>query len=408
MQDTETTDASTWTMSERGRVMLSMLAEIVEKPEQAAELGQLTGGAIALLKEGLPEADAKELDDLYAFWVGLNYEFLTNIALAHDRADTLALMFDLLKRGVHTEAMSVLWPKANLDDARADLHDTLAWLLTANWATVYRTRHYVLNHDGSLNKRTWRNLAPLSLNKTGLPWNELWTRINRLSEIAELDPRSFRDESQLERTALQIETMGRRIVHADTARPALLALFEGASDISFVQTVMRRDRQGLSDYLIDFGPLGGKGNRKVFIRALQDTRIPCAVIFDLDAKAEAEGLRDKTGAGDYPQLRLVHLWLRGSIEDYFPVAACATAANDLFPGGEEVVLEDFDQSSPMERQLSSVLMVKKAAKFAEHKRHFAERVAEIADPQTLDPEVIALIANLREIAGREMQREQLD
>lgn len=408
MQETEIIHPSTWTMSERGRVMLSMLAEIVEKPEQAAELGRLTGGGIALLKEGLPEADAKELDDLHAFWVGLNYEYLTNIALAHDRADSLALMFDLLKRGIHTEAMSVLWPKANLDDARTDLHDTLAWLLTANWATVYRTRHYVLNRDGSLNKRTWKNLAPLSLKKTGLPWNELWNRVNRLAEIAELDTQSYRDQSRLEGTALQIETMGRRIVHADTGRPALLALFEGTSDVAFVQTIMARDRQGVSDYLIDLGPLGGKGNRKVFIRALQDTRIPCAVVFDRDAYADAEVLRAKADAGDYPRLRLVHSWRRGSIEDYFPVTECATAANDLFPGGEEVVSVDFDPPAPMEQRLTSVLMTKKAVKFAEHKRLFAERVAEIVEPQTLDSEVVELIANLREIAGSESQHGSLD
>ncbi len=114
---------------------------------------------------------------------------------------------------------------------------------------------------------------------------------------------------------------------------------------------------------------------KRLLMVLELYDIPSIVVLDKDATKCADDLRRFGPDGPLPNLRKVILLERGTFETYIPLDIAIDVINERFEG-EEITVEDIDQSKNREKEFQRVLYEKKepGARFEHFKVEFGELV----------------------------------
>lgn len=172
------------------------------------------------------------------------------------------------------------------------------------------------------------------------------------------------------------------IQNLNSARNAkLIILVEGASEETGLPIIALRKKILLIEKQIHIHNSGSK--EKLYQDFLSfkskhpDTRIIC--LLDKDAVKESadigRGIRNKRHKYDMVYLEA------GTWEDIFPLEVCVQALNKLYPDGDEILIDDFNQAKEFNKQINDILFKKKLAGF--DKVRFSKMICSIIDLEKL-------------------------
>lgn len=142
---------------------------------------------------------------------------------------------------------------------------------------------------------------------------------------------------------------------------------------------------------------------KRLLMVLERYDIPSVVVLDKDATKCADDLRRFGTDGPLPNLKKVFLLERGTFETYIPLDIAIHVINERFEG-EEITVEDIDESKNREKEFQRVLYEKKepGARFEHFKVEFGElvgrRMCELK--QELHPEIKTICDEVARLADK--------
>jgi hypothetical protein len=149
--------------------------------------------------------------------------------------------------------------------------------------------------------------------------------------------------------------------------------------------------------------MGGKDNWKPYARVLEAYRIPFVIVLDKKEESVEADIRREQSRGNFKSLLEVFRLSRGNFEDYLSLDVVAAVFNEVYPGGDTVQAQDFDESKSEDARLSDFRKVLHSKK-PENARYEFDKIKigvrackKMADAgQPLHPDYIAVFDKVRE------------
>lgn len=182
--------------------------------------------------------------------------------------------------------------------------------------------------------------------------------------------------------------------------PECIILVEGESEEASIPLLAFRTRFILSQHGIQVYNSKSKQKLKEDFFSMRSNYPNRKIICLLDADAEKERADIERVIKDQKNKYKLVFIDKGTFEDLFDLDVSIQMLNDLYPGDDAIVLEDFNTSKDFLQNIDKILFTKRKAKF--DKVAFAKKISLRMDIEHLPKEIKEIIETAREFTQKGM------
>ncbi|WP_205901207.1 TOPRIM nucleotidyl transferase/hydrolase domain-containing protein [Pseudomonas viridiflava] len=172
-------------------------------------------------------------------------------------------------------------------------------------------------------------------------------------------------------------------------RPRCLILVEGDTEEISIPIIALRRGVLFAQYGIKV--FNSTSKQKLYAYFLSNMQkypaLKLVCLLDSDAKKEREGIARKI-KGNKNKYHLTYIE-RGAYEDLFDLESSVMVLNEIYPGGEKIVVGDFDPAKTFDKNVDRILYEKKKAKF--NKVAFAKKISILVEDDKIPSEILEVI-----------------